>query len=54
MAEVKHDGKRLALAFPQTYVNDSGLSVAALVRRYGIDDLRLFYEGDLRFLGQFV
>jgi phenylalanyl-tRNA synthetase alpha chain len=22
--------------------------------RYGIDDLRLFYEGDLRFLGQFV
>jgi phenylalanyl-tRNA synthetase alpha chain len=22
--------------------------------RYGIDDLRLFYEGDLRFLGQFI
>ena len=40
VAEVKHDGKRLALAFPQTYVNDSGLSVAALVRRFGIDDLR--------------
>ncbi|MBW3649130.1 MAG: aminoacyl-tRNA hydrolase [Actinobacteria bacterium] len=30
--------KRLALAFPQTFMNDSGISVAALVRRYGIDD----------------
>jgi PTH1 family peptidyl-tRNA hydrolase len=28
------------LAFPQTYVNDSGLAAAALVRRHGIDDLR--------------
>ena len=33
------NGKRLALAFPQTYVNDSGRSVARLVRRFGIDDL---------------
>jgi len=33
------DGKLLALAFPQTYVNLSGESVARLVRRYGIDDL---------------
>ena len=24
-----------------------------LVLRYGIDDLRLFFEGDLRFLRQF-
>ena len=40
VAEAKVDGKRLALAFPQTYVNDSGLSVAALVRRFGIEDLR--------------
>ena len=37
--EVNDDGHRLALAFPQTYMNDSGLAVAALVRRYGIDDL---------------
>jgi phenylalanyl-tRNA synthetase alpha subunit len=22
--------------------------------RYGIDDIRLFYENDLRFLGQFA
>ncbi len=32
-------GRRLALAFPQTYMNDSGLAVAALVRRFGIEDL---------------
>jgi peptidyl-tRNA hydrolase, PTH1 family len=31
--------KRLALAFPQTYMNDSGRAVAPLVRRFGIDDL---------------
>jgi len=39
VAEVRFDGKRLALAFPQTYMNDSGLSVAPLVRRFGISDL---------------
>ena len=38
-AEVDVDGRRLALAFPQTYMNDSGVAVAALVRRHGIDDL---------------
>lgn len=32
-------GLRLALAFPQTYMNDSGRSVAPLVRRYGIEDI---------------
>ena len=37
--EVRVGGRRLALAFPQTYMNDSGQSVAPLVRRYGIDDL---------------
>jgi PTH1 family peptidyl-tRNA hydrolase len=37
--EVRLHGQRLVLAFPQTYVNDSGLSVAALVRRHGITDL---------------
>jgi peptidyl-tRNA hydrolase, PTH1 family len=39
-AEARIDGKRVVLAFPQTYVNESGLSVAALVRRHSIDDLR--------------
>ncbi len=36
--EVRVDGRRLALAFPQTYMNDSGLAVAPLVRRFGVGD----------------
>ncbi|MBV9254802.1 MAG: aminoacyl-tRNA hydrolase [Actinobacteria bacterium] len=39
IAEVKDGGKLLALAQPLTYMNDSGLAVRALVRRFGIDDL---------------
>jgi PTH1 family peptidyl-tRNA hydrolase len=39
VGEAKVDGRRLALAFPQTYMNDSGMAVAPLVRRFGIDDL---------------
>ena len=39
VAEVRVDGRRLALACPLTYYNESGLAVAALVRRHGIDDL---------------
>lgn len=30
---------RLALAFPQTYVNDSGRAVSPLVRRFGIEEI---------------
>jgi len=37
-AEVRVDGRLLALAFPQTYMNLSGESVALLVRRYGLED----------------
>jgi PTH1 family peptidyl-tRNA hydrolase len=37
--EVAIEGCRVALAQPQTYMNDSGQSVAPLVRRFGIDDL---------------
>ena len=37
--EVRVDGRRVALAFPQTYMNESGLAAAGLVRRYGVDDL---------------
>lgn len=37
--EVRIDGHRVALAFPQTYMNNSGDSVRLLVKRYGIDDL---------------
>lgn len=39
VAELRVDGKRMAVAFPQTYMNDSGLAVAPLVRRFGIVDL---------------
>ena len=36
--EVRVDGKLVALAFPQTYMNESGQSVRLLVRRYGVED----------------
>ena len=32
-------GVKVALAFPQTFYNDSGLAVAALLKWHGIDDL---------------
>lgn len=38
VAEARFDGRRVALAFPQTYMNDSGRAAGALVRRFGIDD----------------
>lgn len=38
VAEVGIGDRRVALAFPQTYVNLSGESVAMLVRRHGITD----------------
>ena len=37
--EVRLDGRRATLAFPQTYMNDSGRSVRLLVRHAGIEDL---------------
>lgn len=39
VGEVRLDGRLMALAFPQTYVNLSGEAVTRLVRRYGIEDL---------------
>jgi len=38
VAEVRIDGERVALAMPQTFMNESGRSVGQLVRRHGIDD----------------
>ena len=35
---VRLDRGRLVLAFPQTYMNESGVSVAALVRHQGIEE----------------
>jgi len=37
VAEARVGGRLLALAFPQTFVNLSGESVARLVRRYGVE-----------------
>ena len=35
--EVRIGDKRVALAFPQTYMNVSGMAVGALARRYGLE-----------------
>jgi PTH1 family peptidyl-tRNA hydrolase len=36
--EVRMGGERVALAFPQTFMNESGQAVQKLVRRHGVDD----------------
>ena len=38
-AEVRIGPHRVALAFPQTFYNDSGVAAVALLRRHGIEDL---------------
>jgi PTH1 family peptidyl-tRNA hydrolase len=37
-ATVSIGGRRVALAVPTTYMNDSGVAVRALARRFGVDD----------------
>lgn len=37
--EIRIGQHRVALAFPQTFMNESGRSVVQLVRRHGIEDL---------------
>ena len=37
--ELRVGAHRLAVAFPQTFYNESGQAVGALVRRHGIEDL---------------
>jgi PTH1 family peptidyl-tRNA hydrolase len=44
--EVTIDGRRVALAVPLTYVNDSGLAVGALVRRFGVSPEQLVVVHD--------
>lgn len=39
VTEVTVEGRWLALAFPQTFMNESGAAVAPLLRRYGIAEL---------------
>jgi PTH1 family peptidyl-tRNA hydrolase len=36
--EVVADDRRLALAIPVTFMNESGIALAALARRYSVDD----------------
>jgi PTH1 family peptidyl-tRNA hydrolase len=44
--EVTIDGRRVALAIPITYVNDSGHAVGALVRRFGVSPAQLVVVHD--------
>ena len=44
--EVTIGGRRVALAIPLTYVNDSGNAVGALVRRFGVDPEELVVVHD--------
>jgi PTH1 family peptidyl-tRNA hydrolase len=44
--EVTIDDKRVALAVPLTYVNDSGHAVGALVRRFGVTPVHLVVVHD--------
>jgi peptidyl-tRNA hydrolase, PTH1 family len=38
VADARVGGRRVVLAFPTTYMNDSGLAVGALMRRHKLDD----------------
>jgi PTH1 family peptidyl-tRNA hydrolase len=39
VGDVRIAGEKVVLAFPQTYMNDSGLAVRALVKHHDVDDL---------------
>lgn len=44
--EVKVGGRRLALAVPLTYMNESGIAVGPLARRFGVDPERIVIVHD--------
>ena len=46
VAEVRLGGRRLAVAFPQTWMNESGQSAQALVRRHDVGVERLVVVHD--------
>lgn len=46
VGEAHHDGRRLALAIPTTYMNESGSCIRALTRRYGVEAPRLVIVHD--------
>lgn len=39
ISEVTFGGRRVLLAFPTTYMNDSGIAVRSLMKRHGVDDV---------------
>ncbi len=44
--DVRVDGKQLVLAIPLTYMNDSGIAVAPLAKRYDVDPDRIVVVHD--------
>lgn len=46
VGEVHIDGRRVALAIPLTYMNDSGTAVRLLVRRFGVEPEQLVVVHD--------
>ncbi len=46
VSDARVDGKRLALAIPLTYMNDSGMAVAPLARRYEVGPEQLVIVHD--------
>jgi PTH1 family peptidyl-tRNA hydrolase len=46
VAEVRIDGRRVALAIPITYMNDSGLAVRALARRFDVEPQQIVIVHD--------
>jgi peptidyl-tRNA hydrolase, PTH1 family len=46
VAEVRIDGRRVALAVPLTYMNDSGLAVRRLARRFDVEPTQIVIVHD--------
>jgi PTH1 family peptidyl-tRNA hydrolase len=46
VSEVRIDGRRVALAIPLTYMNDSGLAVRALARRFDVEPRQIVIVHD--------
>jgi peptidyl-tRNA hydrolase, PTH1 family len=44
--DVRVDGRQLALAVPTTYMNDSGIAVAPLAKRFGVEPDRIVIVHD--------